>query len=47
MQGLILEILYSCGFMTVGLLVNRIGKFPVLGEFQFFQNVYNKFVSFN
>lgn len=35
-QGLILESCYTVGFIVIGLLINRIGKFPILCMFLHF-----------
>lgn len=32
-QAIILETLYALGFGLIGLLINRVGKFPILCEF--------------
>lgn len=34
-QELILESIYAAGFMVIGLLINRIGKFPILCMYRF------------
>lgn len=33
-QGIVLESMYTVGFIVIGLLINKIGKFPIICKYK-------------